>query len=469
MLVETEFSGVRTEQVTDNEKKASQHSLQFPKLRIATLFSGIGAPEVAFEGCEFVFCAEIDSFASAVLTHHYPKTPNLGDIRKIDGREWQGKVDLLIGGPPCQAFSVAGERKSLDDDRGQLTFEYVRILDEIKPTIAIYENVKGILSAQGNPWGKFLGFAASGESELYPPGRKWGNAGMVVGTKRAIAWRTINAQHFGLAQRRQRIYAVIVDIGDLGRLVGTPPAFDAGRLSQIAGEIVFEFGIPEWHPPTRQTKGQKTRSATGGGIELPPDIAGTLGAGVRNDLYSCGCYIPGAINTEFPPNLAGTLGTGHGGRGCDIDGCGAYIPVAIGFSSVDSGSDTEREVAPTLRAGNHVNSHINGSGNGVAVALRHGKKWEVRRLSVVECQRLQGFPDGYTDIPWGKGRSPQGRQYKAIGNSMAVPCLQYFRHCIESVLHNYREYFESVDRSHIKKSTSKQKFAGTFGIQLSLF
>ncbi|NJR24513.1 MAG: hypothetical protein HC786_21330 [Richelia sp. CSU_2_1] len=110
---------------------------------------------------------------------------------------------------------------------------------------------------------------------------------------------------------------------------------------------------------------------------------------------------------------------------------------------------------------------MNGIGSGVAVALRQHEKWEVRRLNTVECQRLQGFPDGYTDIPWGKGRSPQGRQYKAIGNSMAVPCLQYLRHCIESVLENYREYFAGVDISQV--AASREEFAGTFGVQLSLF
>lgn len=480
--------------------KIMQLSQSDLNLRIATICSGIGAPEVAFSDCEFAFCAEIDSFASAVLKHHYPSVPNLGDIKNIDGFEWNGKVDLLIGGPPCQAFSMAGERKSLDDDRGQLTFEYVRLLDEISPPLAIYENVKGILSDKQNAWGKFLGRITGDGGELFPPKRRWGNAGMVVGNKRSVAWRTIDAQHFGLAQRRSRVYAVIVDFGNLGRLVGAPSGFDTGRLAQIAGEIVFELGVPEWHPPARQAKGQKIRPTTGGSPEeFPPALSGTLGARVRNDLDGCGCYVPVSIETEFPPELVGTLGTGHGGRGCDIDGCGAYIPVAIGFnsdsfngdsateqrspvltcggaasvaigfSSVDYGNDAGNEIAPTLRSGNHVNSHMNASGNGVAVALRLHKRWKVRRLSVNECLRLQGFPDDYTDIAWGKGRSPQGRQYKAIGNSMAVPCLQYLRHCIESVLQNYREYFASAELSQIEKSAPQREFAGTFGTQLSLF
>lgn len=219
---------------------------------------------------------------------------------------------------------------------------------------------------------------------------------------------------------------------------------------------------------------------------------------MRNDFDSCGAYIPVAVGVDFPPAIAGTLGTGHGSRGCDIDGCGAYVPVAIGFnsgsfngdtatvdrsptlscggspsiaigfSSVDCGNDAADEIAPTLRAGNATEkSRMNGIGSGVAVALRQHEKWEVRRLNTVECQRLQGFPDGYTDIPWGKGRSPQGRQYKAIGNSMAVPCLQYLRHCIESVLENYREYFAGVDISQV--AASREEFAGTFGVQLSLF
>ena len=207
------------------------------RLKAATLCSGIGAPEHALARYDFKFCAEIDKFPSAVLTHHYPNTPNLGDILKIDGTPWQDKIDIIIGGPPCQSFSVAGDRQSLADPRGMLTFQYLELLKQIQPPIAIYENVPGILTAPQNPWGKFLG-CAIGSDEILPPGKKWRRAGMVAGKYISVAWRTINAKHFGLAQNRERVYAVIIDSRKLGRLVNAPSWFDSRRFLSVSGEIL---------------------------------------------------------------------------------------------------------------------------------------------------------------------------------------------------------------------------------------
>jgi DNA (cytosine-5)-methyltransferase 1 len=165
-------------------------------------------------------------FPSRVLAHHYPEVINLGNMLDIDPMIRAGIIeapDVLVGGPPCQAFSVAGLRDSLNDDRGQLTLHYVtlantidevRIADGNEPSIIVYENVPGLLSTPDDAFGCFIGALAGEPDKLYPPTDKrgkslrWPDAGCVVGAKRTIAWRILDAQYFGLAQRRRRVFVV---------------------------------------------------------------------------------------------------------------------------------------------------------------------------------------------------------------------------------------------------------------------
>lgn len=425
------------------------------RLRAATLCSGIGAPEHALaDRYDFKFCAENDKFPSAVLAHHYPDTPNLGDITKIDGTLWRDKIDIIIGGPPCQSFSVAGNRQSLQDPRGMLTFRYLELLKEIQPALAIYENVPGILTAAENPWGKFLA-AAIDSDEINPPLGRWKRAGMVTGRDISVAWRTVNAKHFGLAQNRERVYAIICDSRKFGRLVGVPSWFDSRRFLSVSGEVSFEFGGSVGSVAPKPSQRKKTASDVG-------------------------------TRTEFSPPISDTLGQGHGGGGNRIDGVGAYIPIAVGFSKVDAGGDAREECAPTLRAGNFHKSHISSTASGASIARVAGINWEIRRLTPIECERLQGFLDNYTNIPWrGKPNSPNGLRYKALGNSMAVPCLTYIADCLDMVLQRYQAFFYQPDALDIylaglqieakeqmardKDKASKERFKATKGTQLSLF
>lgn len=184
--------------------------------------SGIEAASVAWHplGWHAEWLAEIEPFPSAVLAHHYPETPNLGDMTKLAAMVLSGKIaapDVLVGGTPCQAFSVAGMRQGLDDPRGALTINYVELADAIDhvrasrggaPTITVWENVPGVLSDKGNAFGCFLGALAGEDNELQPSGGRWTDAGCVYGPKRAIAWRVLDAQYFGLAQRRRRVFVV---------------------------------------------------------------------------------------------------------------------------------------------------------------------------------------------------------------------------------------------------------------------
>jgi len=166
-------------------------------------------------GWRAAWLAEIEPFPSAVLAHHYPDVPNLGDMTTIADKVLSGDVaapDVLVGGTPCQAFSIAGLRQSLDDSRGQLSLEFVRLANAIdsarsaagkQPAIIVWENVPGVLNTKDNAFGCFLAGLAGESSALQPAGGKWTNAGCVFGPQRAVAWRVLDAQFHGVPQRRR--------------------------------------------------------------------------------------------------------------------------------------------------------------------------------------------------------------------------------------------------------------------------
>ncbi|MCB2057493.1 MAG: DNA cytosine methyltransferase, partial [Novosphingobium sp.] len=191
-------------------------------IRFGSVCSGIEAASIAFAplGWRAAWLSEIEAFPSAVLAHHYQDVPNLGDMTTIAARVLAGEVpapDVLCGGTPCQAFSVAGLRKSLDDERGNLSLTFCEIADAIDhvrgmrgqpPSIIFWENVPGVLSTRDNAFGCFLGELAGESGPLEPAGRRWTDAGCVYGPARAVAWRVLDAQYFGLAQRRRRVFVV---------------------------------------------------------------------------------------------------------------------------------------------------------------------------------------------------------------------------------------------------------------------
>ena len=192
------------------------------RLTFGSVCSGIEAASVAWHplGWQAAWLAEIEPFPCAVLAHHYPDVPNLGDMTTIAHRVLTGEVsapDVFCGGTPCQAFSVAGLRQSLDDARGNLTLKFVEIANAIDHVragrgedecIVFWENVPGVLSTKDNAFGCFLAGLAGEDEPLEPPGGKWANAGCVFGPERAVAWRLFDAQYFGVAQRRRRVFVV---------------------------------------------------------------------------------------------------------------------------------------------------------------------------------------------------------------------------------------------------------------------
>ena len=191
-------------------------------MRFGSVCSGIEAASVAWHplGWKAAWLSEIEKFPCAVLAHHYPDVPNLGDMTTLPDRIRSGEVeapDVFCGGTPCQAFSVAGLRKSLDDARGNLSLTFceiadaidqVRLIQQSHPSIVFWENVPGVLNTKDNAFGCFLGALAGEDDALIPPGGRWSNAGFIDGPQRAVAWRVLDAQYFGVAQRRRRVFVI---------------------------------------------------------------------------------------------------------------------------------------------------------------------------------------------------------------------------------------------------------------------
>jgi len=250
-------------------------------LTFGSVCSGIEAASVAWQplGWKASWLAEIEPFPSAVLAHRFPDVANLGDMTQISKRVLTGSVvapDVLTGGTPCQAFSVAGMRAGLDDARGQLTIRFVEIADAIdhvragrgeEPCIIIWENVPGVLSDKGNAFGCFLGALAGEDCELQPSGQRWTNAGCVYGPKRAVAWRILDAQYFGLAQRRRRVFVVA-----------------SARAGFDPAAVLFEREGVRRDTAPRRGEGQdvagtiSSRTTGGGGLGTDFECAGGLQA-----------------------------------------------------------------------------------------------------------------------------------------------------------------------------------------------
>jgi len=222
------------------------------KIRFGSVCSGIEAASVAWHplGWEAAWLSEIEPFPCAVLKHHYPQVPNLGDMTLLPNRIASGEIeapDVFCGGTPCQAFSVAGLRQSLDDSRGNLSLIFceianaidnIRLIQQSNPAIIFWENVPGVLNTKDNAFGCFLAGLAGESDALIPSGGRWTDAGFIDGPKRAVAWRVLDAQYFGLAQRRKRVFVVASARDD----------FDPA-------EVLFEFdGVRRDIAPSRETR-----------------------------------------------------------------------------------------------------------------------------------------------------------------------------------------------------------------------
>lgn len=305
-------------------------------MRYGSVCSGIEAASTAWEplGWEAAWFSEIEPFPAAVLAHHWPHVKNHGDFTAIRHKIASGETeapDVLVGGTPCQAFSIAGLRRSLDDQRGQLTIQFVGLADAIddrrrhlglSPAIVVWENVPGVLNTADNAFGCFLAAMAGNDAPLVPPGGRWTDAGFVRGPKRALAWRVQDAQYHGLAQRRRRVFLVA-------------SAGDGFRPEQV----LFEFdGVRRDSPPCRQPReGASADASEGFGV---PDISGTLDKGIPGrGAGNFAGYADHLIPYVQPLKSAGAEGsngadTGPVGGPCptlDTTGCQAVAFDVQGF------------------------------------------------------------------------------------------------------------------------------------------
>lgn len=258
-------------------------------LRYGSVCSGIEAATVAWQhfGWEPAWFSEIEDFPNSVLRHHYPDVKNLGDMRAIAADILMGCIeapDVLVGGTPCQSFSIAGPRTGLSDERGALTSAFVQVADAIDESrteegkdgcIIVWENVPGVLSSKDNAFGCLLGGLAGEDQPLQPTGHRWSNAGCVYGPKRAIAWRVLDAQYFGVAQRRRRVFLVASSRND----------FDPAA-------VLFESeGVRRDTPPSREAR-QEVAAATGCGFEVTgPLDSRTKGGGFPGSDGACAGHV----------------------------------------------------------------------------------------------------------------------------------------------------------------------------------
>ena len=469
--------------------------------------SGIEAASVAWEplGWQAAWLSEIESFPCSVLAHRYPNVPNLGDMTKIAALVRAGEVsapDVLVGGTPCQSFSIAGMRAGLADPRGQLTYSYVELANAIdsarsvlgqSPCITVWENVPGVLSSKDNAFGCFLGALAGESCELQPAGGRWTDAGCVFGPQRAIAWRTLDAQYIGLAQRRKRVFVISSAIRGFnpakilfefeGVRRDTPPkreqrkevTIDVGLCSKTAN-VTFdrqssgEYGVA---PVASTMAARDYKSASDLVLAFHPlqdtisseNVSHAMGCGSSKGQASVAVAygIPGNWIGRAPENGGNSTephvdrspcltatdrhGVAYGFRAsgqdgftpsevsppvCASDGGGAGVPSVLAPIPIGSLFGDE-DVSRTITAGIGKNGGL--SSGAKDDPIQHGvfHHMAVRRLLPIECERLQGFPDGWTLVTHNGKPAADGPRYKALGNSMAVNVMAWIGRRIDGV------------------------------------
>jgi len=388
-------------------------------MEYVSICSGIEAATMAWHGMGWkpLAFSEIEKFPSAVLAHHYPDVTNEGDFTKI-GDKYDLTDGLLVGGTPCQSFSVAGLRGGMDDDRGNLALEFLKLARDSRAKWVVWENVPGVLSSNG---GRDFGSILGGLEQL---GYGW-------------AYRVLDAQYFGVAQRRRRVFVV----GCLGSW-------------QCASAVLFERASLQGNPPPSREAGKGTAgyaSSSIGGYKQG-DVAGTsrgaggdLGGG--SETLVGGPDVPvlssGQANAELSNNKAPSLTCLHESpiimepklyenhpNDSRVTGPHDKCP--------ECGEDDYENLMTAPTMGPNKGKEFDFAQNTLSSAHHHAVATasQVRRLTPIECERLQGFPRDFTRIPWRNkdaDNCPDGPRYKALGNSMAVPVMKWIGERIEKV------------------------------------
>jgi len=434
-------------------------------MRFLSVCSGMEAASVAWEplGWKAVGFSEIEPFPCAILKHRFPNTPNYGSLTEY--QSWPlaiGDVDLLCGGTPCQSYSVAGKRGGLNDPRGQLMLSFLDLASKLQPKYILWENVPGVLSS-GQPRGADFATFLQG---LVERGYGW-------------AYRVLDAQYVGrcglhsqgqgwdaVPQRRRRVFVVACR--------------GAGGWESAASVLLKPESLC-WHPAKGRKKGQATAADARSGVEAGSPVvidraAFNQGENAQYEPHIEQTDVMDSLVARGPHAVACATGdithclTASSGKGATEDGTGRGAPIvnAITFQPGnlrrEAGADpsTTTTTTTTLKAsagdqmphvahpvvpldGMNLLSRLGDCGENHSMqnfddgdpqftlrkgGVQHGvlTPMAVRRLTPTECERLQGFPDNWSRIPW-KGKPedqcPDGPRYKACGNSMAVPCMRW--------------------------------------------
>ena len=457
-------------------------------MKYGSVCSGIEAATQAWHvlGWEPAFFSEIEAFPCSVLQHHYPHVPNLGDMTKFE--EWpEHAIDLLVGGTPCQSFSVAGLRQGLADPRGNLMLTYLAIARRYQPRWLVWENVPGVLSSNG---GRDFGTFIRGLEEC----------------GYHASWRVLDAQYvrvdgFGRAvpQRRRRVF-VVGYLGDWrraaavlleregmrwdsapSRQAGERPAptisarptgggglgadFDLdGGLITSTGSVAhclnaggmgrqdFETETMVAHPMTLAIRGRDgqpdiewRQDGTANAILTPN--GGRAGVGVGAIAFDT-TQITSKANVSNPkpgdpchplaagahaPAIAIQAGALRENPNSGPDGIGVQEGIAY---TVEARSEVQAVAFDYMQGGDETNSMRTWDTAGTVTSNRIQavqREWAVRRLTPTECERLQGFPDNFTAIPHRGKPAADGPRYKALGNSMACNVMRWIGRRIEMV------------------------------------
>ena len=357
-------------------------------MKYATVCSGIEAPSVAWHslGWQPVFFSEKEKAPSRLLSHHYPNVPNLGDMNHINTQDYAGTIDLICGGTPCQSFSVAGLRQGMADPRGNLALVFLRLVDQIRPTWVLWENVPGVLSSNGGrDFGAFLGAL--------------GKLGY------GFAYRVLDAQYFGVPQQRRRVFVV----GHIG-----------GQW-QRAAAVLFEPKSLSGDFEPSGTARQRVAAEIETGVAK--SCKQTVAVDFRNNVVSELTMTIQAGGKGISANtIPHVMATGQAGAEilagkCRALTCNHEAPIVFDpnqITSAQNRSIPKPEICHTLPA--TPNSPV------LFGSL-------IRRITPLECERLQGFPDNYTNVC---GLSDSAR-YKMLGNSMAVPVVHWIGQRINQI------------------------------------
>ena len=456
------------------------------KLKYGSVCSGVEAATVAWHdlGFEPQWFSEVDAFPSAVLQHHYPNVPNHGDMTKF--KEWNNDktIDLLVGGTPCQSFSVAGLRKGLEDPRGNLMLTYLAMAEQLKPKWLVWENVPGVLSSNGGR--DFATFLTA-----------MGKIGY------GFAYRVLDAQYFGVPQRRRRVF-VVGCLGDwrsaasvlfepeslsghpapsrekrqrVAPTVSTGPPFSRTGNSRVEADALVTYALPgNWIGRKPENGGNQVEPfvelspcqtatdvhavayehhAQDSRVKELPEVCSTVTA-----KYGTGGGNMPIVATSYTSSSFGGYHEGVGtvrASGGDLGGGSETLAVTPKSGSHWDGDFPHPTLTQSSKGSGGIGASnqevFGGRGAGLVakcLTTRTGSAYNptdetlpimkhpsaVRRLTPRECERLQGFPDDYTQISW-RGKKPEdcpnGHRYKAMGNSMAVPVMRWIGERIQMV------------------------------------